>query len=166
MKFNEQIVLLVEDREEDLFLLQYAFKRAAITAPLRVVFDGQQAIEYLSGTGAYADRRQFPLPDLVLMDLKLPAKTGLEVLAWIRRQPELKQLIVIVLSSSISERDLREAYELGANAFLVKPPDANQLFDMAKAIQHFWLVHNRSASDRSPRGFIRPVATESAPRPQ
>jgi CheY-like chemotaxis protein len=140
-------ILHVEDSDEDIFLVQYAFKRAEITNPAQVVTDGQMAIDYLSGAGKFTDRTQFPLPGLVLLDLKLPHVIGMEVLAWIRQQPSLKPLIVIILSSSGQEGDIARAYELGVNGFLVKPADANTLADMCKALKHFWLTYNQSAMD-------------------
>jgi CheY-like chemotaxis protein len=138
-------LLHVEDRDEDVFLVQYAFKRSEITNPVQVVTDGQMAIDYLSGAGKFRDRMQFPLPSLVLLDLKLPHVMGMEVLGWIRQQPSLKRLIVIILSSSAEEGDIVRAYELGVNGFLVKPADANTLADMCKALKHFWLTYNQSA---------------------
>lgn len=143
-------ILHVEDREEDVFLLQYIFKRVEIKNPVHVVSDGQQAIDYLSGAGEFADRERFPMPCLVLLDLKLPLKMGLEVLEWIRAEPSLKGLIVIILTSSIHENDVQRAYELGANAFLVKPSDTNVLTDICKTFKQFWLVHNRSAMECGP----------------
>lgn len=136
-------ILHVEDREEDVFLLQYAFEHADIKNPVHVSDDGQAAIDYLAGVGKFADRDRFPLPILVLLDLKLPTKMGLEVLEWIKRQPHLKCIIVLILSSSIYEGDIERAYELGVNAFLVKPSSSKVLTDMCKAIKHFWLMHNR-----------------------
>ncbi len=143
-------ILHVEDREEDVFLLKYAFKRAQITNPVNVASDGQMAIDYLAGTGQFSDRRQFPLPCLVLLDLQLPHVIGLDVLAWIRKQPEWKRLVVIVLSSSIHDNDIIRAYELGVNGFLVKPSDANNLADMCTALKQYWLTHNRFAPDCTP----------------
>jgi CheY-like chemotaxis protein len=140
-------ILHVEDREEDVFLLNYAFKRAQITNPVQVVMDGQEAIDYLAGSGKFADRTQFPLPSLVLLDLQLPSKTGLEILEWIRQQPAYRSLIVIVLSSSIHEGDIRRVYELGANAFLVKPSSTTILADMCQALKHFWLIHNQPPAE-------------------
>jgi CheY-like chemotaxis protein len=136
-------ILHVEDRDEDVFLLQYAFKRAGIENPVQVVTDGQMAIDYLAGVGKFADRRQFPLPCLVLLDLQLPHKMGLEVLEWIRQEPSLKSLIVIILSSSIYEGDIHRAYQLGVNAFLVKPSDANTMADMCKTLKDFWFRYNQ-----------------------
>jgi CheY-like chemotaxis protein len=136
-------ILLVEDLEEDAFLLQYAFKRAAINNPVQVATDGQHAIDYLSGHDRFADREKHPLPCLILLDLKLPLKMGLEVLEWIRGQPPpVKHTIVIVLSSSVHEGDIARAYELGANAFLVKPSSSAILAQMCAALKLFWLVHN------------------------
>ena len=139
---NKLVILQVEDCEEDVFLLKYAFKRAEIENPVYVAVDGQQAIEYLGGAGTYSDRKQYPLPCLVLLDLKLPRKKGLEVLEWIRAEPTLKWLIVIILSSSIHDKDVERAYQLGANAFLMKPSDTATLADIAQALKQFWLVHN------------------------
>jgi len=136
-------ILHVEDRPEDVIILQYAFKQADIHNPVQVATDGQQAIDYLSGNGQYSDRKQFPLPCLILLDLKLPIKVGMQVLEWIRRQPHLKSLIVIILTTSIHEGDIKRAYDIGANAFLVKHSDARVTIEMCKALKHFWLIHNQ-----------------------
>jgi CheY-like chemotaxis protein len=143
MMSNGHTILHVEDRPEDVYLLQYAFKRAEIANPVQVAADGQEAIDYLAGVGKYTDRKAFPLPCLVLLDLKLPIMMGLEVLEWIRNQTAFRSLIVIILTSSIYEGDIKRAYDLGANAFLVKPSDSNVTFDMCKALKHFWLQHNQ-----------------------
>jgi CheY-like chemotaxis protein len=140
---NNRSILYVEDRDEDVILLKYAFKRADIQNPVEIASDGQKAIDYLAGSGRYADRSQFPLPCMVLLDLQLPYIMGLEVLEWIRQQPALKALIVIILSSSTHHGDIRRAYELGTNAFLVKPSGVDTLADICRALKHFWLVHNQ-----------------------
>jgi CheY-like chemotaxis protein len=137
------VILQVEDREEDVYLLKRAIQKAEVSAEIHAVADGQQAVDYLSGHGAFADRNQYPWPYLVLLDLKLPHKTGLDVLAWIRARPEMRTVIVIVLSSSIDEGDLEKAYQLGANAFLVKPSDMHTLVEMCRAMKLFWLTHNQ-----------------------
>jgi CheY-like chemotaxis protein len=133
-------ILQVEDDPNDVFLLQHAMRKAGIANPTQIARDGQEAIDYLQGSGKFADREQFPLPCLVLLDLKLPYVMGLDVLRWIRNQPIA--LAVIILSASAEETDLVAAYRLGANAFLTKPSEANKLEDMAKAIKEFWLTHN------------------------
>jgi CheY-like chemotaxis protein len=139
------VILLVEDNEDDVFLMQRAIKTAAITNPLHIVEDGRQAVDYLSGAGKFADRAAYPLPSIVFLDLKLPLMRGHDVLAWIRSQPELKNLVVVVLTSSNEPSDLKEAYRLGANSYVVKPPTAQQLLDMAKAFKWYWLEFNEFA---------------------
>src|SRR5437870_5276522 len=130
-------ILLVEDDENDLFFMQQAMQKAGVTNPIRVASDGQQAIDYFRGTGKFANREEFPLPCLVLLDLKLPHVMGLDVLKWIRQQPGVAA-IVVILSASREEADIATAYRLGANGYLVKPPDVAQLTDMAKSIKEFW----------------------------
>src|SRR6478672_5549756 len=110
-------LLLVEDDENDVLFLQRAFKQAGIENPLDVVRDGQEAIDYLSATDLYADRAGHPLPCLIILDLKLPHRTGMEVLKWMRTQPELQCVPVIVHSGSAQESDVDKLYRLGANAF-------------------------------------------------
>jgi CheY-like chemotaxis protein len=136
-------ILLVEDEENDVFFIQQAFKKAEILNPLQVAANGKEAIDYLSGEGPYADRERFPLPCLTLLDLKLPRATGLEVLQWIREQPELKTLIVIILTSSQLGPDIEKAYQLGANSYLVKPSSPKELGEIALGIKKFWLERNR-----------------------
>ena len=134
-------ILQVDDDPNDVFLLQHAMSKVGVANPIQVATDGQQAINYLSGTGKYADRNKFPWPCLVLLDLKLPHVMGLDVLKWIREQPG-PALVAIILSASAEDADIAAAYRLGANAFLTKPSQASKLEDMAKAIKDFWLTHN------------------------
>jgi len=134
-------VLLVEDEPNDVFFMQQAMKKAGVVNPIRVASDGQQAIDYFEGAGKFANREEFPLPCLVLLDLKLPYVMGLDVLKWIRQQPGLP-VVVVILSSSKQEEDIATAYRLGANGYLVKPPDVGKLLDMAKSIKDFWLTQN------------------------
>ena len=135
-------ILLVEDNEDDVFLMQRALKGANISNPLYVVEDGREAVNYLAGEGQYADRVAYPIPSIVFLDLKLPMLRGHEVLAWIRSQPQLENVIVVVLTSSNEPSDLKEAYRLGANSYVVKPPTAEQLLDLAKAFKWYWLQFN------------------------
>lgn len=138
---SPQPILLVEDDENDVFFFQRAMRKAGMTHPLQVARDGQEAINYLEGGGKFACRAEFPLPVLILLDLKLPLVMGLDVLRWIRQQPSLTP-IVVILSSSRAEADVAEAYRLGANAYLVKPSQTNELGDMVRAVSDFWLKHN------------------------
>ena len=123
-------ILLVEDDPNDVFLMKRALKGAAITNPLRIAEDGQQAIDYLTGAGQFADRTAFPVPNLVFLDLKLPYKSGFEVLEWIRTQPSMDSILVVVLTSSSEEKDIKETHRLGAKSFLVKPPTPTMLSEL------------------------------------
>ena len=136
-------VLLVEDDENDVFFMERAFRDAGIVTPLNVATDGRQAIEYFSGIGKYSDRARWPLPCLVLLDLKLPYVLGLDVLKWLRAQPEFKSIVVVVLTSSKQDSDIERAYALGANSYLVKPPDVQQLVAMVKKIKEYWMETNQ-----------------------
>lgn len=135
-------ILLVEDDENDVFLLTKAFKKIDIENPLRVASDGQQAIDYVEGNGAFSNREEFPLPYLILLDLKLPHVKGLDVLKRVREVSE--RSIVVILSSSKNDTDVAEAYRLGANAYVSKPANFDGLVELAHAIEVFWLKHNLS----------------------
>jgi two-component system response regulator len=116
-------------------------RKVGVANPIQVARDGQQAIDYLSGAGKFADRKEFPLPCLLLLDLKLPYVMGLEVLKWIREQAG-PVMPVLVLTASAQNADIVAAYGLGANGFLTKPSEAGKLEDMVRAIQAFWLTYN------------------------
>lgn len=135
-------ILLVEDNPDDVFFMQRACKAASLENPVHVAEDGRQAIEYLSGEGKFEDRNTYPLPCLILLDLKLPGKGGLEVLKWMREREEFTTRVVIVLTTSREPRDIHEAYRLGANAYLVKPTSPAQLAEVISAIKTFWIDHN------------------------
>jgi CheY-like chemotaxis protein len=128
-------VLVAEDDEIDVTLLQRAFKHAEITNPLHVVRDGHEAIEFLSRLRGLPDER---LPGLVLLDLKMPRRDGLQVLRWIREQPILRALPVAIFSSSANTADIENAYEAGANAYLIKPPSTAERNEVARFIKE-WL---------------------------
>lgn len=132
MNIQNQTLLLIEDNEDDVFLMRRALQKGNIHLPLQVVMDGQEALDYFSGTERFADRSRHPIPALVFLDLKLPYVHGFEVLQWLRNHEQLKNLPVIVLTSSPEDRDRLRAHELGALAYYVKPPSANVL---AQAMQ-------------------------------
>jgi CheY-like chemotaxis protein len=138
-------ILLVEDNEDDVFLMRRALKAAGIVNPLHVVEDGQQAIDYLNNAGNYKNAGEHPRPTVVFLDLKLPEMMGLDVLAWIRSQAFLDDMVVVVLTSSNEPSDIKEAYARGANSYIVKPPTADQLLEMAKAFKWYWLEFNQFA---------------------
>ena len=139
-------ILLAEDDPNDVFLLQHAFESAQVSNPLQVVSDGQQAIDYLSGTGKFADRTQFPLPALLVLDVKMPRRTGLDVLEWLKDQENLSCVPTIMLSSSANPADVEKAYQLGVNGFVVKPQGVAQRVDLAKMIKGYWLTFNELPS--------------------
>ena len=143
----ESTILLVEDSEDDILLLERALRNARLANPLKVVKDGEEAIKYLSGDSAYADRTRYPFPFLILLDLRLPRLSGFEVLAWIRDQPDFAELIVVVLTNSDHVPDVSQARDLGANSYLVKPGSFEELVEMVKRIKGRWLLLNRPAED-------------------
>jgi CheY-like chemotaxis protein len=122
MIMKEPIILLAEDDENDAFFMRRALRKAEINLPMHLVTNGQEAMDYLSGIEKFSDREQYPLPSIVLLDLKMPFVDGFEVLTWINSQSSLKEIPVVVLTSSAEERDRQRATELGAKAYFVKPP--------------------------------------------
>ena len=132
-------VLLVEDDLNDIFLVKRAFKMARIKNPLQIVTDGQEAISYLRGDGKYADRETYPLPRLIVMDIRMPRRTGFEVLEWVKdtRKP-LHRIPVVIVSSSDNPADINRAYELGANAYMVKPVEFRAVEHLFESITHYW----------------------------
>jgi DNA-binding response OmpR family regulator len=142
---SSMCILQVEDEASEVFLLQQAFLHAAITNPVQVASDGQMAIDYLSGTGRFADRTKFPLPGLMLLDLKLPRRSGREVLEWKSSQLALNGIVVIVFTSARYVGDVSLAYELGANSFIIKPADFFQYLEIAQLLKGWWLRHNQFA---------------------
>ena len=138
-------ILLVEDNEDDVFLMRHALEGAGVSNPIVVVESGQRAVDYLSGAGEFNDRTKYPMPVIVFLDLKLPLMSGHEVLGWIRAQRQLESLTVVVLTSSDEPSDVRRSYSLGANSYLMKPLTARQLFDLAKAFNWSWLERTQSA---------------------
>jgi len=136
---QQALFLLVEDNESDVVLVRRAMAKAKVLNPLQVVESGEKAVAYLNGEGRYSDRAQYPLPALVLLDLKLPGLDGFGVLKWIRQNPGLKALRVVVLTSSDDMRDVNLAYQLGANSFLVKPAEFETFNQIANVLSGYWL---------------------------
>ena len=132
-------VLLVEDDLNDVFLVKRAFKMAHLPEPLQVVTDGQEAINYLKAEGKYEDRQAYPLPKLIVMDIKMPRRTGFEVLEWVKKgdQP-LRRIPIVIVSSSNNPADINRAYELGANAYMVKPVNFKAVEHLFQSITHYW----------------------------
>ncbi len=149
---KNKVILHVEDDPNDVVLVELAFRKVSASSLLKVVNDGEQAVGYLSGEGIYANREENPFPALMLLDMKLPRKTGLEVLAWLRSQtqPQLRYLPVIILTSSNQPHDITGAYDLGVNSYLVKPGDLGLLAEMVRTISQYWLEFNVKPGSAKP----------------
>ena len=150
----ERTILVVEDDANDVLLLKRAFKKVSPDTPLEIVRDGEEAVSYLSGEGEHADRGRHSRAGLVLLDLKLPKMSGLEVLEWMRGQAGLRRLPVVVLTSSGEAGDVNRAYDLGASSYMVKPVSFDDLLKMVRAIRDYWLMLSQlpeawSAGERS-----------------
>jgi DNA-binding response OmpR family regulator len=142
---KRQTILLVDDSENDLFLMRAAFKKAGFDTSLQEVHNGEEAIAYLKGDDPYSDRTQFPLPAVMLLDLNMPMKNGFDVLAWVRSQAGLKRLSIIILSASMRTEDVERAFDLGANSFLVKPGSLEALVAMIRCLRD-WIHINHFPS--------------------
>jgi CheY-like chemotaxis protein len=150
------IILLAEDDNDYVFLIKKVFAKAHIPNPVHVVWNGEEVISYLKGEGKYSNRDEYPLPDILLLDLKMPRVNGFEVLHWIRQQPGLSRLRILVLTSSDQMRDVNQAYELGANSFLVKPIDFEDFTHLSRLIADFWFK-----ASRAPETFRPPKNIEN-----
>jgi CheY-like chemotaxis protein len=133
---NHKMILVAEDDPTDAFFLQRAFGKTGTTVGLKFVRDGQEAIDYLRGEPPFIDRSAHPMPQLLLLDLKMPRMNGFEVLHWLKTQPGLKRLLVIVFSSSAETGDINRAYDLGANSYLVKPHATEQLLELVNRVEN------------------------------
>jgi len=153
---DREVILLVEDDANDATLIQRAFHKAGLRSNLKLVRDGEQAIQYLSGQDGYGDRDKFPVPFLVLLDLKMPGMNGFDVLEWLRREPSLKRLLVVVLTSSNLQSDVDRAYELGANSYLVKPVEFDEMVALIQRFEAYWAEINRIPTPQGPAGILQP----------
>jgi CheY-like chemotaxis protein len=140
---HSSTILYVDDDDNDVLLLKHALRSTKLAFNLQVVNDPEKAGAYLAGEGIYADRKTYPMPALVLLDLKMPRMNGMEVLAWIRSQPALKRLVVVVLTASNQEVEVNRAYEMGANSYLVKPVELESLVEIVRGLLSYWLVLNQ-----------------------
>lgn len=153
----EDCILLVEDDDNDALIMQFAFEKVGIKHPLSRVSDGMEAIHFLQGSGKDEAGQTRPLPALVILDIQLPHKDGFEVLVWLRKVARLESLPVIIFSSSALQDDIEKAYRLGANSYVVKPPDINQTFRFVELLHDYWLRFNarshpqRVHSDSDPK---------------
>ncbi len=142
MSNSTNTILIVEDDPNDILLIKRAFQKASVRNPLQTVSNGEEAVMYLLGQGKYEDKSLYPTPSLLLVDLKIPRKSGFEVIEWIKKQPQLKKLLVVILTSSKETHDIDRAYDLGANSYLVKPVTFKELEGMVKRLDQYWLKLN------------------------
>jgi CheY-like chemotaxis protein len=131
-------ILLVDDDANDVLLVTRAFKAIESDDQIQHAQDGEEAVAYLEGTGPFADREKFPMPSLVLLDLKLPRMTGFEVLSWVRSQVPLKRLPIVIVTSSNVRNDVNYAYELGANSYVTKPNNLGALTEIIRTLRGYW----------------------------
>jgi len=140
MDDSSYTILLVEDDENDATLLRMAFEKNNILNPIQWVKDGLEAVDYLNGAGIYADRARYPFPEVLLLDLKMPRMTGLELLDWIGKHPDFKIIPTIIMTSSKQELDVEKAYQLGANTYMTKPCSFDELAKMVKLTHEYWTI--------------------------
>lgn len=139
---NDGIIMLVDDSEDDHELMRFAFKKAGVRNPVRELYSGEEAISYFSGEGEYADRERYPLPCLIITDLKMPGVDGFELLEWLRHRPEFGRVPKLVLTASGHEGDERRARQLGACAYFVKPSQLNDLVKTAVEVNKDWITEH------------------------
>lgn len=147
---NDNVILLVEDNPDDEALTLRALKKNNIVNQVVVARDGVEALDYLFGTGKYSGRDSSQLPQVVLLDLKLPKVDGLEVLRQLRADKRTKLLPVVILTSSDEEQDRFNGYDLGANSYVRKPVDFNQFIEAVRQLGLYWLVFNERPPARRP----------------
>src|SRR5436190_1908488 len=152
---ENEIILLVEDDANDVVLIQRAFQKAGLKNNLKTVRDGEQAIRYLTGQDGYGDREKYPMPFLMLLDLKMPRVSGFDVLEWARREPNMKRLLIVVLTSSNFQADVDRAYELGANSYLVKPVEFDEMVHMIQRFDIYWDECNRIPTLQPQHGLLK-----------
>lgn len=141
---RDRLILLVEDDPADVRLIQRAFRKLESTAPMTRLTNGDDAVAYLSGEAPYENRAAYPIPAVILLDIKLPRRSGFEVLEWLRRQKSaLRRLPVVMLTSSRHSVDVNRAYDLGANSYLAKPETPSDLDRLASDFQSYWLSLNQ-----------------------
>ena len=141
---SNSIILLVEDDPNDQILINRAIKKANILNPVHVLDDGEKAIQYLSGEGIYSDRTEYPLPILILLDLKMPKKSGLEVIEFVKDKPVIKRIPIVVLTSSKESTDVNKAFDLGVNSYLVKPVKFEDLVEIISNVGLYWILMNEN----------------------
>jgi CheY-like chemotaxis protein len=148
------LYLIAEDEADTQVLIRRAFMKAGLDCPVEFVSDGEEAIDYLKGRGKFSDRTRYPIPAIMLLDFNMPKQNGLEVLTKIRRDDQLKKLVVLMLSSSVDEREILAAYELGVNSYVEKPSSFHELVHTVLCINQYWF--GCAHFPHSASGIVRP----------
>ncbi|HUS34274.1 MAG TPA: response regulator [Verrucomicrobiae bacterium] len=144
------VILLVDDNPHDVILIRLAFRKVGIIDAIHLVKNGNEAMHYIAGDEKYADRRLYPPPTLVLLDLKMPGANGFEVLKWIRSHEAFADLVVVVMSGSRDDSDIQRAYELGANSYLIKPSKFEDLVRMMESLKDYQTWSGTSRKRHTP----------------
>ena len=131
-------ILIAEDNEDDAFILTHTLNAAGLPNPVFICRDGQEVINYIKGDGSFSDREKYPLPGMLILDIKMPRLTGLEVLRWVRAHPGCAVIPTIILTSSAHPNDVLEAFANGVNAYFMKPPTTDEMRDLLQLIHRFW----------------------------
>jgi len=155
---DRSVILLVEDQENDILLIRKAFEKGQILNPLFVVRSGEEAMAYLAGEGKFRNREEYPLPDLMLLDIKMPGLDGFEVLRWVRAQSGFSSLLIVMLTSSDRVFDVNQAYKLGANSFLVKPLDFENYLQTCHVLRQYWLNMNKRPETARTSDALKPTS--------
>ncbi|HZV34467.1 MAG TPA: response regulator [Verrucomicrobiae bacterium] len=135
---DEKVILLAEDFDDDAKIIQVVLSQAGVENPVFVVSDGREVIAYLRGEGKYANRKKFPVPSVLLLDLKMPKCDGFDVLEWCKKQPQLGDMLVVVLTGNRELSSVKRAYELGAHSFLVKPCQTQDIVHLTQSFRGYW----------------------------
>jgi CheY-like chemotaxis protein len=146
---ESRTILIAEDFDQDIELLLRAFQFLGVQNPVQIVKDGQQALDYFGGRGIYADRNKFPLPGVLLLDIQMPKRNGLEVLHCIKRLPCYSELLVVVLTGLTENHYIDKAYQAGAHSFLRKPARIEELENLATFYSNFWIIGKDDSSTAS-----------------
>ncbi|HEY6226981.1 MAG TPA: response regulator [Verrucomicrobiae bacterium] len=155
MSTRNPVILLIDDDPDDRFLVRRAFERLNIENPLIEVHDGEEAIAYLSGEGQFSDRRKYPFPGILLLDLQMPRIDGLELLNWIRLNLTVPNFLIIVLSRVDEIRQVNKAYALGANSFLIKPGSEEELRGLIASFRDYWIVGPKALAPKTSKSSAR-----------
>src|SRR5262245_10192846 len=163
MPRQTELILIAEDDENDIALFHLGLTRAGITNPVQIVRNGEECMAYLEGVGLYTDRDRYPLPSLLILDLKMPLMDGFSVLSWIRRHPTLSRLRVVVLTASHNIVDVNRAYDLGANSFLTKTLDVRDFAEQLQGVRNHWLSLSLAPEiQRSQSAFPAPPGKDAS----